>query len=52
MNAVVTDNGEPVAEKMVALDAGQFRVISIELTLEAGEHQIEVLGMTKPLTVQ
>ena len=52
VNAVVTDNGEPVAEKMVALDAGQFRVISIELTLEAGEHQIEVLGMTKPLTVQ
>ena len=52
VNAVVTDNGEPVAEKLVSLTAGQFRVIAIELTLEAGTHEIEVLGMTKTLEVK
>lgn len=52
VNAVVTDNGEPVAQKMVSLNAGQFRVISIEVTLEAGTHTLEVLGMTKTLEVQ
>ena len=52
VNAVVTDNGAPIAEKMVALTAGQFRVISIELTLDAGAHEIEVLGMTKTLEVR
>ena len=52
VNAVVNDNGAPIAEKMVALTAGQFRVISIEITLEAGVHEIEVLGMTKTLEVQ
>ncbi|MBR5345036.1 MAG: hypothetical protein IK127_04350 [Clostridia bacterium] len=52
VNAVVNDNGAPVAEKMIALTAGQFRVISIELVLEAGTHEIEVLGMTKTLEVR
>ncbi len=52
VNAVVTDNGAPVAEKLVSLTAGQFRVIAIELTLEAGTHEIEVLGMTKTLEVK
>ena len=52
VNAVVTDNGEPIAEKMVALTAGQFRVIGIELTLEAGTHEIEVLGMTRTFEVK
>ena len=52
LNAVVTDNGEPIAEKMIALTAGQFRVITIEITLEAGAHDIEVLGMTMHLDVQ
>jgi hypothetical protein len=52
VNAVVTDNGEPVAQKMVSLNAGQFRVISIEVTLEAGSHTLEVLGMTKTIEVQ
>ena len=52
VNAVVTDNGAPIAEKMVALTAGQFRVIGIELTLEAGSHEISVLGMTRTFEVQ
>lgn len=52
VNAVVTDNGTAIAEKMVALTAGQFRVIPIELTLDAGTHEIEVLGMTKTIEVQ
>ena len=39
-------------EKMVALTAGQFRVISIELTLEAGSHEISVLGMTRTFDVE
>ena len=49
---MVTDNGAPIAEKMVALTAGQFRVINIELTLEAGTHEIEVLGMTRTFEVK
>ena len=34
------------------LDAGQFRVITIDLTLEAGEHNISVCGLTKTIVVE
>ena len=48
----IYDNGEPAAEKFVALDEGQFRVFTVELTLEAGEHVIEVEGMSATVTVE
>lgn len=52
MTAQVLDNGEMVAEKFVALDEGQFRVITIELTLEAGEHEITVGDMSETIVVE
>ena len=42
MTVQVMDGEDVAAEKFVALDEGQFRVISVELTLEAGEHVITV----------
>jgi beta-glucosidase len=48
----VLDGGNKIAEKFVALDEGQFRVISINLTLEAGEHVISVAGMTQTIVVE
>lgn len=41
-----------IAEKFVALDAGQFRVFTIELTLEAGEHVISVGDMSTTIVVE
>ena len=52
VTAQVLDNGELIAEKFIALDAGQFRVITIELTLEAGEHVISVGGMSTTIVVE
>lgn len=48
----VLDGETKIAERFVALDAGQFRVISIDLTLEAGEHIISVGGMTQTIIVE
>lgn len=44
-NAEVYDNGELIASKFYSLDGGAWRVVSIELTLEAGEHTISVCGL-------
>lgn len=52
VNADVYVDGQLAASKFVALDGGQFRVISIELTLEAGEHEISVCGMTGTITLE
>ena len=51
-NADVYDNGELIASKFYALDGGQFRVVSIDLVLEAGEHEISVCGLSKTVTVK
>lgn len=51
--ADVLANGELVASKVVALDAGQFRVVSIDVTLEtAGTYEISVCGMTATVVVE
>ncbi len=47
----VLDGDEVIAEKFVALDEDQFRVITIELTLDAGEHVITVGDMSETITV-
>lgn len=48
----VLDGDTVVAEKFVALDEGQFRVFTVEVTLEAGEHVLDVCGMTAEITVE
>lgn len=48
----VMDGNTPVAERFVALDEGQFRVITHELTLDAGEHVISVGDLSTTLTVE
>ena len=52
ITAEVLDGATKIAEKFVALDEGQFRVISIDLTLEAGEHVISVCGLTTTIIVE
>ena len=48
----VLDNGNVIAEKVVGVTAGQFRVIPVYITLEAGEHTIDVCGMTAQIVVE
>lgn len=50
--AEVYEGDELLASKFVALDAGQFRVITMELTLDAGTHEINVCGLTKTIVVE
>lgn len=45
-------NGEVVAEKIMTVTGGSWRVIQMELTLEAGEYTIEIGGMTDTITIQ
>ena len=47
----VKANGEVVAEKIYTVCADSWRVVEIEVVLEAGEYTIEVGGMTGTLTV-
>lgn len=48
----IYDGDTVIASKFVALDEGQFRVVSIDVTLEAGEHTISVGGTSKTVTVE
>ena len=52
VTAQVKDGDAVIAEKFVALDAGQWRVITIELTLEAGEHVISLGDMSTTIVVE
>lgn len=52
ITAEVFDGDEMIASKLVALDAGQFRVVTFELTLDAGVHEISVCGLSKTITVE
>ena len=49
--ADVYDNGQLIATKFFSVNGGDFIIAEMELTLEAGEHTITVLGMEKTLTV-
>ena len=48
----VKDGDTVLAEKFVALAEGEWRVISMDITLEAGEHTIDVCGMTTTIVVE
>ena len=48
----VYDGDTVIASKFIALDEGQFRVVSIDVTLEAGEHTISIGGMSKIVVVE
>ncbi len=44
-------NGEVVAEKIMTVEGGSWRVVQMELTLDAGEYTIEIGGLTGTITV-
>ncbi|MDR0929224.1 MAG: hypothetical protein LBM74_05860, partial [Oscillospiraceae bacterium] len=44
-------NGEVAAEKIMTVEAGSWRVIEMELTLEAGEYTIELGGLSDTITI-
>jgi len=46
------DGDAVLAEKFVALAEGQWRVISLDICLEAGEHVIDVCGLTTTIVVE
>ena len=48
----VFDGDDVVAEKVVGLAEGQFRVITVQLVLEAGEHVITVGNMSETVVVE
>ena len=48
----VYDNDTLIAEKVVGVTADQFRVISMDIVLEAGEHVLTVGDMSASLTVE
>lgn len=48
----VYDGDQVIAEKVVGLTEGQFRVITMEITLEAGEHTITVGDMSETIVVE
>lgn len=44
-------NGEVVAEKIMTVEGGSWRVVQMELTLNAGEYTIEIGSLTGTITV-
>lgn len=52
MTVQVMDGDAVVAEKVVGLAENQFRVITMELVLEAGEHTISVGEMSQTIVVE
>ena len=52
VTAQIMEGDTVLAEKFVALDAGQFRVITMELTLDAGEHTISLGDMSTTIVVE
>lgn len=45
-------NGEVVAEKIMSVEGGSWRVVEMDLTLDAGEYTIDVGGQTGTITIQ
>ena len=44
-------NGEVVAEKIMTVEGGSWRVVQMDLTLEAGEHTITLGDQEQTITV-
>ncbi len=47
-----TANGEVVAEKIMTVEGGSWRVVQMDLTLDAGEYTIEVGGQSGTIIVE
>ena len=52
ITAQLMDGDQVIAEKFICLDEGQFRVITMEITLEAGEHVLTIGNLTTTITVE
>lgn len=52
VTAQIMEGDTVLAEKFVGVDGGQFRVITMELTLEAGEHTISLGDMSTTIVVE
>jgi len=52
ITAQILDNGSLIAEKLVGVTAGQYRVIPVDIVLESGEHTISVGDLEAVLTVE
>ncbi len=52
VTAQIMEGDTVLAEKFVAVDEGQFRVITMELTLDAGEHVITLGDMSTTIVVE
>ena len=52
LDAQILVDGEVAATKFIGVAEGQFRVISVMLTLDAGEHTISVGDLTTTITVE
>ena len=48
----VMDGETVAAEKVIGLAEGQFRVVTMDVTLEAGEHTITVGDMSETIVVE
>ena len=45
-------NGEVVAEKLYTVEGGSWRVVQMDLTLDAGEYDIEIGGQVGHIVVK
>ncbi|WP_102413101.1 glycoside hydrolase family 3 N-terminal domain-containing protein [Beduinella massiliensis] len=52
LNADVYDGDQLIASKFVSIAGGQFRVVTIELTLDAGEHTISISDLSETIVVE
>ena len=52
MTVQVMDGEGVAAEKVIGLAEGQFRVVTMNVTLEAGEHTITVGDMSETIVVE
>ena len=45
-------NGEVVAEKIMTVEGGSWRVVQMDITLDAGEYTIDIGGQTSAITIE
>ena len=45
-------NGEVVAEKIMTVEGGSWRVVQMDITLDAGEYTIDIGGQTGAITIE
>ena len=45
-------NGEVVAEKIMTVEGGSWRVVQMDITLDAGEYTIDIGGQTGTITIE